>query len=74
MKKNVKIPDEETGFQKLKIPYKPILRFGYPVVFDDDDDDPDTPANPFPLGDVFWPLALLALMYVCVRAFRRRRA
>ena len=39
MKKNVKIPDEETGFQKLKIPYKPILRFGYPVVSDDDDDD-----------------------------------
>lgn len=39
MKKNVKIPDEETGFQKLKIPYKPILRFGYPVVSDDDDED-----------------------------------
>ena len=39
-----------------------------------DDEDPDIPVEPNPLGDVFWPLMLLALMYVCVRAYRRNRA
>lgn len=42
--------------------------------FDNDDDDPDTPANPFPLGDVFWPLALLACVYVLFRVRMRKRA
>ncbi len=42
MKKNVKIPDEETSFLKLEIPCKPILKFGYPAVDDDDDEDENT--------------------------------
>lgn len=39
----------------------------------EDEDDPDAPANPFPLGDAALPLALLALAYVCVRAFLKRK-
>ena len=37
---------------------------------------PDGREDPYadPLGDAAWPLMLLALMYVCVRTFRRRRA
>jgi len=38
----------------------------------EDEPDPETPANPFPLGDVFWPLALCALAYLIVRVARRR--
>lgn len=38
-----------------------------------DDPDPENPGNPFPLGDAALPLALLALAYVCVRAFLRRK-
>ena len=38
-----------------------------------DDEDPDGPGEPFPLGDAALPLALLALAYVCVRAFLRRK-
>lgn len=40
----------------------------------EDEDEPDGPEEPFPVGDAMWPLMLLALMYVGVRAFRRRRA
>ena len=40
----------------------------------EDEDDPDTPADPFPLGDAAIPLMLLALAYVCARAFLKRRA
>ena len=39
-----------------------------------DDEDPDGPEEPFPVGDAAWPLMLLALIYTSVRAFRRRRA
>jgi hypothetical protein len=39
----------------------------------EEEDDPDAPANPFPLGDAAQPIALLALAYVCVRAFLRRK-
>lgn len=42
MKKKVKIPNEGNGFKKLGIPYAPILKFGYPVVFDDDDNGDDS--------------------------------
>ena len=34
--------------------------------------NPNEPGTP--IGDALIPLALLALMYVCVRTFRRRRA
>lgn len=33
-------------------------------------DHPDIPF-PDPLGDVMWPLMLLAIAYICVRAFRK---
>ena len=35
-----------------------------------DDEDPDAPEEPFPIGDAVIPLMVLALMYVCARAFR----
>ncbi len=41
--------------------------------WEEGDSDPDNPGNPFPLGDAALPLALLALAYVCVRAFLRRK-
>lgn len=39
-------------------------------------DGPTNPDDPWatPLGDAAWPLMVLALGYVCVRAFRRKRA
>jgi hypothetical protein len=36
------------------------------------DEDPDIPVEPNPLGDVFWPLLLLACAYLIVRVARRR--
>ena len=33
----------------------------------EDEKDPDVPENPYPLGDVFWPLALLACAYALMR-------
>ena len=44
----------------------------------DDDDENDKPGgwdDPYkdPVGDAGWPLALLALAYVCVRAFLKRK-
>ena len=38
-----------------------------------DDEDPDAPEEPFPLGDAALPLALLACVYMCARAFLRRK-
>ena len=38
----------------------------------EDDPDPDSPGEPFPIGDVFWPLMLLACAYLIVRVARRR--
>ena len=37
---------------------------------------PTNPDDPWatPLGDATWPLALCMMAYVCVRAFRRKRA
>ena len=45
----------------------------------DDDDDEDKPegwVDPMddPIGDAAIPLALLACVYMCVRAFRKKRA
>lgn len=40
---------------------------------DDNDNDREEPWKD-PIGDAMWPLMLLALAYVGVRAFRRKRA
>ena len=40
---------------------------------EDDDDDPDVPVEPNPLGDVFWPLALLACVYALMRVILIRK-
>lgn len=34
-----------------------------------DDEDPDAPEEPFPVGDAAWPLALLACVYALMRVF-----
>ena len=39
----------------------------------DEEDEPQQPADPFPMGDALIPLALLALGYVLVLYLRRRR-
>ena len=43
---------------------------------DEGDTPPPDPHGPMedPLGDVMWPLALLACIYACVCAFRKKRA
>ena len=38
-----------------------------------DDEDPDGPGEPFPLGDAAWPLMLLACVYALMRAFPKRK-
>ena len=38
----------------------------------ENEDDPDNPANPFPIGDGLWALMVLACAYLIVRAARRR--
>lgn len=40
---------------------------------DKDDPTPDLPGEPNPLGDVFWPLALLACVYALMRVFLKRK-
>lgn len=42
--------------------------------FEDEGDEPSTgnPGEPDPIGDVFWPLMLLACAYLIVRVARRR--
>ena len=37
-----------------------------------DDDDPDAPEEPFPIGDAMIPLALLACAYLIMCVVRRR--
>lgn len=39
----------------------------------EDEDEPDKPGEPFPLGDVIWPLMLFACAYVILRAARKVR-
>ena len=46
-------------------------RVGEDDGFEEDDPDPDVPANPFPIGDAVLPLLVLALGYTL---WRRRRA
>ncbi len=41
--------------------------------FEEGDSNPDNPGNPFPLGDAALPLFLLACVYMCARAFLRRK-
>lgn len=38
-----------------------------------DDDDPDKPGEPFPIGDAVWPLMLLALAFM-LRVYMRARS
>lgn len=38
-----------------------------------DDEDPDGPGEPFPLGDAGWPLMMLAAAYALLRLWRKRR-
>ena len=38
----------------------------------EDEDDPDDPGEPNPLGDVLWPLMLCALAYIIVSVVLRR--
>jgi len=40
----------------------------------EDEDDPDGPADPFPVGDAALPLALLACAYAIYKVRRRIRA
>ena len=47
-------------------------RVGEDDGFEEDDPDPDVPANPFPIGDGLIPLLLLAGAYLIWRATRRR--
>ena len=40
----------------------------------EDEDDPDKPTEPFPLGDAAVPMMLMALAWVMVRMIRRKAA
>ncbi len=42
--------------------------------WEEGDPDPDTPGNPFPLGDAAVPMMLMALAWVMVRMIRRKAA
>lgn len=37
-----------------------------------DDEDPDGPEEPFPVGDAMWPLMVCALAYLIIRVGRKR--
>ncbi|MBQ9295662.1 MAG: hypothetical protein IJ204_00520 [Paludibacteraceae bacterium] len=39
----------------------------------EDEDEPEKPGEPSPIGDAAWPLALLALAYLITRVTRKRR-
>ncbi len=59
--------------------YSPAGRPGHIRKGADEDDEDNPPADPHgpmedPLGDVFWPLALLACAYALTRVFLKRRA
>lgn len=53
-----------------------IRRAGEDDGFENEGEEPATgnPGEPAPIGDAAWPLALCMMAYVCVRAFRRKRA
>ncbi len=40
----------------------------------EDEDDPDNPGEPFPIGDAAWPLLALAAAYAVLRVYRRKRS
>ena len=40
----------------------------------EEEEDPDKPGEPFPLGDVVWPLMLCAGAFLIIRIARRKRA
>ena len=40
----------------------------------EDEEDPDKPGEPFPLGDAALPLALMACAYLILRATRKRKS
>ncbi len=40
----------------------------------EDDEDPDNPGEPFPVGDAVWPLLALAAAYAVLRVYRRKRS
>jgi hypothetical protein len=40
---------------------------------EDGDEDPDNPGEPMPLGDVLWPLMLMALAFCGVVYLRRKK-
>ena len=37
-----------------------------------DDEEPDGPGEPFPIGDAVWPLMVLACAYLIIRVWRKR--
>ena len=39
----------------------------------ENEDDPDNPGEPFPVGDALWPLLALAAAYAVLRVYRRKR-
>lgn len=39
----------------------------------EDDEDPDNPSEPMPLGDVLWPLMVMALAFCGVVYLRRKK-
>ena len=39
----------------------------------EDEDDPDNPGEPNPIGDAVWPLLALAAAYALLRVYRRKR-
>ena len=39
----------------------------------ENEEDPDAPGEPSPIGDAAWPLALLAVAYALARVYRRKR-
>ena len=41
---------------------------------EDDDPDPDNPGEPMPLGDVLWPLMVMAMLFAGVIYTRRKKA
>ena len=40
----------------------------------EDDEDPDNPGEPNPIGDAVWPLLALAAAYALLRVYRRKRS
>lgn len=39
----------------------------------EDEEDPDNPGEPFPIGDAMWPMMMLALAYAIYKVSRMRR-